>query len=295
MHQLTHTRIPLISSSAVSRGHVYAHARSRSCLARGGSKVHAPTSSLSLGSLRAPMIATGAAIWIAMSDPALAGPIQDLTASSSQLTEGFVQGLLLIFFSELGDKTFFIALLLALQKPKNLVFLGTFGALAVMTIVSVVIGQSLHILDEMVPQAQGFPWDDAIAVLLLLGFGVQTIRNAKNAEETAAEEKEEAAEEVALLTAGSASLIASTFALVFAAEWGDKSFLATIALAAASSPVGVTCGAVTGHGMATALAVLGGGYLSKNVSETTLQYGGGILFLLFAAIQAIDIAQKVLV
>lgn len=41
-------------------------------------------------------------------------------------------------------------------------------------------------------------------------------------------------------------MVASTFALVFAAEWGDKSFLATIALAAASSPVGERPGGVAG-------------------------------------------------
>lgn len=246
-----------------------------------------------LGDTPAPLIATCASAWLAMSTPAAAGAVQEATAATSQLSEGFVQGLLLIFFSELGDKTFFIALLLASQKPKSIVFAGTFGALAFMTVISVVIGRSLHLLDELVPQAQGFPWDDVIAVVLLLVFGIQTILNAKDAEQTAAEEKEEAAEEVALLTVGSAGLIASTFALVFAAEWGDKSFLATIALAAASSPVGVTAGAVTGHGMATALAVLGGGYLSKNVSESTLQYGGGVLFLCFAAAQAINIAQTV--
>lgn len=44
---------------------------------------------------------------------------------------------LLILFSEIGDKTFFIAVLLALQQSRSAVFVGTFGALAVMTVVSV--------------------------------------------------------------------------------------------------------------------------------------------------------------
>lgn len=59
----------------------------------------------------------------------------------SPLREGFVSGFLLILFSEIGDKTFFIALLLALRQPKGVVFAGTFGALAVMTVISVLLGQ----------------------------------------------------------------------------------------------------------------------------------------------------------
>lgn len=51
--------------------------------------------------------------------------------------EGLISGFLLILFSELGDKTFFIAVLLALKKNKGLVFAGTFGALAIMTVISV--------------------------------------------------------------------------------------------------------------------------------------------------------------
>lgn len=90
------------------------------------------------------------------------------------------------------------------------------------------------------------------------------------------------------------ALILSTFALVFAAEWGDKSFLATIALAASSSPLGVTAGAVAGHGVATGLAVAGGSFLSKYVNETVAQYVGGTLFLVFAAATLVDVADELL-
>jgi len=214
----------------------------------------------------------------------------------SPVREGFVSGFLLIFFSEIGDKTFFIALLLALKQSKGAVFAGTFGALAVMTVISVLLGQGLHQLDELVPQGEGakLPFDDIIAAALLIWFGVKTLQDAKDAGESAAEEKEEAQEVVDKFGAeDAAKLILSTFALVFAAEWGDKSFLATIALAAASSPLGVTAGAVAGHGVATGIAVAGGSFLSKYFSESVLQYIGGSLFLVFAAATIVDIVVEV--
>lgn len=86
-------------------------------------------------------------------------------------------------------------------------------------------------------------------------------------------------------------MVASTFALVFAAEWGDKSFLATIALAAASSPTGVVLGAVAGHGVATVIAVLGGSFLGRYLDERAVQYVGGSLFLVFAGATIYDISQ----
>ncbi|KAL0925290.1 hypothetical protein M5K25_003611 [Dendrobium thyrsiflorum] len=67
-----------------------------------------------------------------------------------------------------------------------------------------------------------------------------------------------------------ASTVISTFFLVFVAEWGDKSFFSTIALAAASSPLGVIGGALAGHAFATLLAVLGGSLLGTYVSEKVL-------------------------
>jgi putative Ca2+/H+ antiporter (TMEM165/GDT1 family) len=200
------------------------------------------------------------------------------------LVEGFVSAFLLIFFSEIGDKTFFIAVLLALQRPRALVFAGTFSALAIMTVISVGLGRVLHQLDEILPTA-GLPLDDLLAVALLVWFGVRTLQSANAAGETAAEEREEAKDVVDGMEGNAAalSMVASTFVLVFAAEWGDKSFLATIALAAASSPTGVVLGAVAGHGVATVIAVLGGSFLGKYLSERTVQYVGGSLFLLFAA------------
>lgn len=207
----------------------------------------------------------------------------------------------MIFFSELGDKTFFIAALLAARNSAVVTFLGTFGALGVMTIISVVLGRTFHYVDDVLPFRLGgndLPVDDIAAVCLLVYFGVSTLLDASSSDGMKAEEEQKEAELAVSEFSGNgagllsaASTIVSTFALVFVAEWGDKSFFSTIALAAASSPLGVIGGALAGHGAATLLAVLGGSLLGTFLSEKVIAYIGGTLFLVFAAVTVIEIVS----
>ena len=60
----------------------------------------------------------------------------------------FTAGLLLITISELGDKTFFIAVILAMKHSRKLVFIGVSAALAAMTILSVLFGQVVSLLPQ---------------------------------------------------------------------------------------------------------------------------------------------------
>lgn len=53
--------------------------------------------------------------------------------------------------------------------------------------------------------------------------------------------------------------------------------------------VGVAGGAIAGHALATFIAVLGGAFVSQYVSEKTISYIGGFLFLLFAALTLLGV------
>jgi putative Ca2+/H+ antiporter (TMEM165/GDT1 family) len=71
------------------------------------------------------------------------------------------------------------------------------------------------------------------------------------------------------------------FSMTFLAEWGDRSQIATIALAAQKDALGVTAGGIIGHALCTGVAVLGGRLLATRVSERTISIIGGVLFLGF--------------
>ncbi|XP_051129256.1 GDT1-like protein 1, chloroplastic isoform X3 [Andrographis paniculata] len=217
------------------------------------------------------------------------------------ISTGFASAFLLIFFSELGDKTFFIAALLAARNSAAVTFIGTFSALALMTIISVLLGRTFHYIDGILPFRFGnadLPIDDLAAVCLLIYFGVSSLIEASSGDDLKADEEQKEAElAVSELSGSGAGILAaantlfSTFLLVFVAEWGDKSFFSTIALAAAASPLGVIAGAFAGHGVATLLAVLGGSFLGTFLSEKAIRYIGGILFLVFAAVTFVEIVN----
>mmetsp|Transcript_26001 Transcript_26001/g.37084 ORF Transcript_26001/g.37084 Transcript_26001/m.37084 type:complete len:404 (+) Transcript_26001:453-1664(+) len=69
--------------------------------------------------------------------------------------------------------------------------------------------------------------------------------------------------------------------MTFLAEWGDRSQIATIALAAAKDPLGVTIGGCIGHSICTGMAVAGGRMLASRISEKTVAFYGGLVFLAF--------------
>lgn len=197
------------------------------------------------------------------------------------MLSAFTAGLLLVGISELGDKTFFIAVILAMRHSRRLVFASVLAALAVMTVLSVAVGQAMSLLPQV--------YIHYAAIVLFVSFGFKLLYEASQMPIAScdAEVVLEAAEvvdkaEVKLPKQETIMAIClEAFSLTFLAEWGDRTQFATIALAAANNPLGVTIGAIVGHAICTAIAVIGGRMLAGRISERTITGLGGCLFLLF--------------
>jgi len=210
-------------------------------------------------------------------------------AQQASLGEAFSTTLSMIVVSELGDKTFFIAALLAMRHGRRAVFLGSAGALVLMTALSVAMGVALPAL---LPKE----YTHWAAVALFVYFGgkllLEAISMFRSGEGTGPsnelEEVEQSLKDAGSPKAGGKDLTSlqavamQALTLTFVAEWGDRSQISTIALAAAKNPWGVMLGGALGHCCCTSLAVLGGKYLATSISERVVVGVGGVLFLIFA-------------
>lgn len=201
----------------------------------------------------------------------------------------FTAGLLLITISELGDKTFFIAVILSMQHSRKIVFAGVTAALAAMTVLSVIFGQILSVL------TQGSKiYVHYAEIVLFIAFGLKLLYDASKmtakAEEEVIEEAKEAVEKADLDSKQKSpwSILLKSFVLTFIAEWGDRTQIATIALAASNNAIGVTAGAILGHAICAAIAVIGGKLIAGKISEKQITLLGGILFIIFGIVAAVE-------
>jgi putative Ca2+/H+ antiporter (TMEM165/GDT1 family) len=94
------------------------------------------------------------------------------TTTTAGLLHGLFQAFSLIIFSEIGDKTFLIAAILAMRHPRLVVFLGAFASLALMSVLSAEMG---HLLPALLPRQ----YTQFAAAVLFLIFGAKMLAEAR--------------------------------------------------------------------------------------------------------------------
>ncbi len=173
----------------------------------------------------------------------------------------------IIFVAELPDKTALAALILAAKYRAQDVIAGAWLAFLVQTLIAVAAGSLLTLLPET-----------PIKIASGLGFLVFAVL-AYRRDEDKEEEKER--ERIAQGKPQRPIWLLS-FLVIFAAEWGDLTQLATAALVAHSrSPISVGLGAVLGLWAVTVVAAFAGSSVAKFLTPQLLQR---ISVLLFTAI-----------
>lgn len=177
----------------------------------------------------------------------------------------------IVFIAELPDKTALAALVLGTRYGTVSVVIGGWLAFLAQTIVAVAAGGLLTALPER-----------PIRIAAGLGFIVFAVLAWRRKEDV--EEKEE---EAAVGAGGIRRRPAwlSSFLVIFAAEWGDLTQLATAALTAQTrQPIAVGLGAIAALWLVTLIAAAAGSALSRFLSAATLTRASAVVFAIVGVI-----------
>lgn len=174
-----------------------------------------------------------------------------------------------VFLAELGDKSQLITMTYALRHRWWVVLGGVGIAAFAVHGISVTVG---HFLGLTLP---GRPIA-AVAGIAFIGFAAWTWREGNNAAAAGAPVREPR------------FVLFAVVSSVLLAELGDKTMLATVALASDRSWVGVWLGATAGMVLADAVAIAVGTVLHRRLPEHLLHNAAGLLFLAFGLWMLID-------
>lgn len=189
----------------------------------------------------------------------------DLSFSLAAFTAAFV----LVVLAEMGDKTQFVAMLFASRYSPSKVLFAIFLAVVANFAIVVAIGEALTTI---------IPLDiiSLAASLSFIGFGLWNIR----------EEKPEG-EKFKVSKFGVVATVAFTF---FIAEFGDKTQLATLSLAAQyQNPLTVLIGATLGMLVADGVGIVIGVVFCRRLPQRALKWVSAVTFVAFGLVGAYEV------
>jgi putative Ca2+/H+ antiporter (TMEM165/GDT1 family) len=181
---------------------------------------------------------------------------------------------ILVLPVELPDKTLFASLVLATRFPPLPVFVGVGTAFGLQVAIAVTAGSLLSLLPEALVSG-------IVAVLFLVG-AVILWRSATSGVED--EDLDETKQGTSFFR-----VAAISFGVLFAAEWGDLSQLATAGLAARyDEPLSVFIGAWAALLVVSGLAVFLGKKLADRLPIALIRRVAAALFVVFAVFAIVE-------
>lgn len=178
-----------------------------------------------------------------------------------------------VVLAEMGDKTQLLAMAFATRYQASKVLIGVFLATVLNHALAVAVG---NYITHFAPVQT---WIQGIASLSFIFFGLWTIRG-----------DELAGEENRTTRFGPVVTVALAF---FLAEMGDKTQLATIAIAARFpvSPFSILMGTTTGMLIADGIGIIVGVVMCKKIPERTVKLISAGVFILFGFIGSYQVAS----
>jgi putative Ca2+/H+ antiporter (TMEM165/GDT1 family) len=170
---------------------------------------------------------------------------------------------LLVALAEFGDKSQLVCMTLAARHRGLPVVIGAIAAFAVLNLLAVLFGAAVA---AWLPE-----WlvITAVAVLFAL-FGISALRYKEEEHDDEVEEKP------------GHGIVATTFLLIFVAEFGDKTQLAVAGLGSTGDPWAVWTGATLALATTSVLGVFAGRKLLNRLPLVWIHRISGVFFLLLA-------------
>lgn len=182
-----------------------------------------------------------------------------------------------IFVAELPDKTMLATIVLAARfKRPFVVWVGAAIALTAQMFIAVVAGRVLELLPDR-------PVRIAVAIL----FGVGAVVLWRTSDETVHEEAEHLVPE-ARLEWPAWRISATVMGVVFLAEWGDLTQLATASLASGGEALSVFVGATAAMVTVAAIGVVAGQSLLRILPERILRKVAATIFATLSVVALVS-------